>query len=53
MTVEHNSLPALSDHNIVQDLFQMDGYNGTFAAVAERSPAAWTRTPSSSLRPTC
>jgi hypothetical protein len=32
MTVEHNSLPALSDHNIVQDLFQMDGYNGSFAS---------------------
>lgn len=32
MTVEHNSLPAVSDHNIVQDLFQMDGTNGSFAA---------------------
>ena len=32
MTVEHNSLPARSDNNIVQDLFQMDGYNGNFAA---------------------
>lgn len=32
MTVEHNSLPALSDHNIVQNLFQMDGANGGFAA---------------------
>ena len=32
MTVEHNSLPALSDHNIVEDLFQMDGTNGSFAA---------------------
>lgn len=31
MTVESNSLPAVSDHNIVQDLFQMDGYNGDFA----------------------
>lgn len=31
MTVDHNSLPALSDHNIVQSLFQMDGYNGSFA----------------------
>jgi len=32
MTVEHNSLPALSDHNVVQNLFQLDGYNNTFAA---------------------
>ncbi len=32
MTVEHNSLPAKSDNNIVQDLFQMDGVNGNFAA---------------------
>ncbi|MCX7423752.1 MAG: right-handed parallel beta-helix repeat-containing protein, partial [Planctomycetia bacterium] len=32
MTVEHNSLPARSDNNIVQDLFQMDGYNGSFAS---------------------
>lgn len=32
VTVDHNSLPALSDHNLVQDLFQLDGYNGSFAA---------------------
>jgi len=32
MTVEANSLPAVSDFNIVQDLFQMDGYNGSFAS---------------------
>ncbi len=32
MTVEHNSLPAHSDNNIVQNLFQMDGANGSFAA---------------------
>ncbi len=31
MTVESNSLPALSDHNIVQNAFQMDGANGSFA----------------------
>lgn len=31
MTVEANSLPAVSDHNIVQNLFQMDGTNGSFA----------------------
>ncbi len=31
MTVEHNSLPARSDNNIVQDLFQMDGNNGNFS----------------------
>ena len=31
MTVEANSLPALSDHNIVQNLFQTDGYNGSFS----------------------
>ena len=31
MTVEQNSLPALSDYNIVQNLFQMDGDNGSFA----------------------
>lgn len=30
MTVEANSLPAVSDHNIVSSLFQMDGYNGSF-----------------------
>lgn len=32
MTVEHNSLPVRSDYNIVQNLFQMDGANGSFAA---------------------
>jgi hypothetical protein len=32
MTVEADSRPALSDFNVVQDLFQMDGYNGNFAA---------------------
>ncbi|MBI5759256.1 MAG: right-handed parallel beta-helix repeat-containing protein [Planctomycetales bacterium] len=32
MTVEHNSLPALSDYNIIQDLFQTDGTNGSFAS---------------------
>lgn len=31
MTVESNSLPAVSDYNIVQDLFQMGGSNGSFA----------------------
>ena len=31
MTVEANSLPALSDYNIVQNLFQTDGINGSFA----------------------
>lgn len=30
MTVEQNSLPALSDHNIVQNLFQADGANVSF-----------------------
>ena len=32
MTVEANSLPAVSDHNVVEDLFQMDGANGSFAS---------------------
>jgi hypothetical protein len=32
MTVEDNSLPAYSDHNIVQNSFQMNGANGSFAA---------------------
>lgn len=31
MTVELNSLPGLSDHNIVQDSFQLDGSNSGFA----------------------
>ncbi|MDX1948586.1 MAG: Calx-beta domain-containing protein [Pirellulaceae bacterium] len=31
LTIEHNSLPARSDYNLVQDLYQLDGYGGTFA----------------------
>ena len=31
MTVESDSLPAISDFNIVQDLFQLHGNNGSFA----------------------
>ena len=31
MTVEAGSLPALSDHNVVQNLFQNNGTNGSFA----------------------
>lgn len=31
MTVEQNSLPATSDHNFLQNYFQLDGYGGSFA----------------------
>jgi len=31
VTVDSNSLPSLSDHNIVSSLFQINGYNGSFA----------------------
>ena len=32
MTVEHGSEPALSDYNVVQNLFQNNGVNGNFAS---------------------
>ncbi|MCY2967458.1 MAG: right-handed parallel beta-helix repeat-containing protein, partial [Planctomycetota bacterium] len=31
VNIEADSLPAYSDYNIVQDLFQLDGYNHSFA----------------------
>lgn len=31
MTVESDSLPALSDYNVLQDAFQLDGSGGSFA----------------------